>query len=411
MLRKLRIKFVCINMLIVTLMLCVIFGLVLNTTKSNLERQSIQMMKTIAVSTAHISKPGTAPPDNVRLPFFTLHLDRSGKLLGTDGGYFDLSDEALLTELADISFHSPKRVQTLSEYGLRYYRQETPFGQSIVFSDISSEKETIASLVQSCAIIGFISFFAFLGISILLAHWAVRPVDRAWKQQKQFTADASHELKTPLTVITTNAELMQSGEYSEADQKEFLASILTMSAQMRGLVEQMLEMARIDSGPRKIDYSVLNISELTQDAVMPFEPLFYEKGLTLSCRVQDEIFVIGHAGQLTQLIEIYLDNARKYSYLNTEVTLRLAADRRKCVLSVESHGDPISPEDLKNIFKRFYRADKARAMNQSYGLGLAIAETIAQNHKGTVWATSQGGINTFYARFPVERGSFLRHTR
>lgn len=404
MLRRLRIKFVCINMLIVTLMLCVIFGLVLNATKSNLERQSIQMMQTVAVNTAHISKPGVAPPDNVRLPFFTLHLDQKGRLLGTDGGYFDLSDEDLLTELADISFHSQKRVQTLSKYSLRYYRQETPFGQSIVFSDISSEMETIASLVQNCILIGFISFFAFLGISILLANWAVRPVDKAWKQQKQFTADASHELKTPLTVITTNAELMQTGEYSEEDKKEFLASILTMSTQMRGLIEQMLEMARIDHNPGNRNFSVLDISELTLDAVMPFEPLFYEKGLTLSCCVQDGILVKGHAAQLTQLIEIYLDNARKYSHPNTEVALHLAAERGKCILSVQSRGDAISPEDLKNIFKRFYRADKARAMNQSYGLGLAIAEAIAQNHKGAVWAASQNGTNTFYAQFPVKRG-------
>lgn len=411
MLRRLRIKFVCINMLIVTLMLCVIFGLVLNTTRSNLERQSIQMMQTIAVSPAHISKPGMAPPDNVRLPFFTLHLDQKGRLLGTDGGYFDLSDEDLLVELADISFHSQKRVQTLSEYGLRYYRHETSFGQRIVFSDISSETETIASLMQSCALIGFVSFFAFLGISMLLAGWAVRPVDKAWQQQKQFTADASHELKTPLTVISTSAELMQTGEYSEEDQKEFLSGILTMSAQMRGLVEQMLEMARIDHAGKSRDFSVLDLSELTLDAVMPFEPLFYEKGLTLSCHVQDGIFVKGHTGQLTQLIEIYLDNARKYSHPNTEVILRLAADRGKCTLSVESHGDPISPEDLKNIFKRFYRADRARTMNQSYGLGLAIAETIAQNHNGTVWATSQNGTNTFHARFPVKRGSFLQRKR
>lgn len=401
MLRKLKIKFVCINMLIVTLMLCIIFGLVLNTTKSNLEQQSIQMMQNIAINTSHINKPGMAPPDNVRLPFFTLHLDQRGRLIGKEGGFFDLSDEDLIAELVKHSFHSQKRVETLDDYALRYYRQETPFGQSIVFSDISSEKETVTALVRNCILIGFLSFFAFLGISILLANWAVRPVDKAWKQQRQFTADASHELKTPLTVIMTNAELMQSGEYTEEDQQGFLSSIITMATQMRGLVEQLLEMAKIDNATEKKDFSVLDFSELTLDAAMPFEPLFYEKDLEFSTYVQENLWVNGHASQLTQLIEIYLDNAWKYSYPNTEVTLRLCADWSKCVLSVQSQGNTISPEDLKHIFERFYRVDKARAMNHSYGLGLAIAETIAHNHKGQVWATSEDGVNTFYAQLPT----------
>lgn len=186
MLRRLRFKFVCINMLIVTLMLCVIFGLVLNSTKSNLEQQCIQMMQTVAANTEHMNKPGMTPPDNIRLPFFTLHLDHNGQLLGTDGGYFDLSDENFLSELVAISAYSQKRVATLSDYSLRYYRQDTPFGQSIVFADISSETETIDTLIRNCIIIGSIGFFAFLGISILLARWAVRPVDQAWAMNQSY---------------------------------------------------------------------------------------------------------------------------------------------------------------------------------------------------------------------------------
>jgi len=404
-LRKLRTKFVCINMAIVTLMLCVIFFLLFNSTKANLEQQSIQMMKAIAANTYIVDKPGSVLPDNIRLPYFTLYIDPFGRLIAADGGYFDLTDWNTLKTLSQLVLDSNKKTATLPEYSLRYLRVDSPFGQTIVFADITSEIETVNALTRNSLIIGLISFVAFLCISIVLAKWAVRPVDRAWKQQKQFTADASHELKTPLTVITTNAELLQTDDYDETERKEFLTSITHMAEQMRGLVEQLLEMARIDNDMAQNKFTSVDLSELALDAVMPFEPLFYERGLTLDIEVQEGIRIQGHKDQLTNLIDIYLDNARKYAHTGTGVKLKLKkAYPNVCVLSVESRGDPISAEDLKHIFKRFYRADKARAMNQSYGLGLAIAESIAENHKGKVWATSTNGINTFYAQIPIKAG-------
>lgn len=403
MLRRLRIKFVCINMAIVAVMLCAIFFLVLHSTRSSLEQQSIQMMESVALNGAYTDRPGAPFSQDVRLPFFALQFDRMGKLIGKSGGFFDLSDEQFLEELAQITASSGSKVGTLPEYSLRYYRTETPAGQIIVFADITSEEETIHALIGNCLLIGIISFLAFWGISMLLARWAVQPVEQAWKLQKQFTADASHELKTPLTVIMTNAELLQSGEYSEEHRQDFLRGIFAMSRQMRGLVEQLLEMARIDNGVGNGDMAVVDLSELALDAVMPFEPLFYEKKMTLECIVQDGITVRGHAAHLTQVVEILLDNARKYAYPHTTVVLKLTAtDKRNCILSVQSQGDNLSPADLTNIFKRFYRLDKARAMNQSYGLGLAIAESITENHKGKIWASSTTGINTFYVQLPTQ---------
>ena len=395
MLKKLRIKFVCTNMLIVTVMLCIIFGLVLNTTKTNLQQQNVQMMETIARDTSPSSRPGMGKPENVPLPYFKLYVDHKGRLIRTESNFYDVSGEEFLSELISITIRSENKVETLSEYSLRFYRQETPFGQSIVFSDISGEVETVNGLIRNCVIIGAVSFAAFLGISMLLARWAVRPVDKAWQQQKQFTADASHELKTPLTVIMTNAELMQTGEYTETEKRDFLSNILTMSHQMRGLVEQLLEMARLDNGAGEAQLEDVELSELVLDAEMPFEPVFFEKGLTLTCRVQEGICVNGSRSHLTELIEIYLDNAGKYSYPGTEVQLCLTADRSCCTVSVQSIGDTISQADLKNIFKRFYRVDKGRSRSKGgTGLGLAIVKHAVLFHGGTISVTNRqtGGL-------------------
>lgn len=402
MLRKLRIKFVCINMFIVTAMLCVIFALVLNLTQQSLEEQSTQALKRIASNSMPMLRPGHEPGGGSRTPYFIVHISSSGEILTISSNQFDLTDQSFLEELLEQVLQNDDTLGVLQPYALRYLRTHSPIGEKVIFVDISGEIETMKSLLQSCLLIGALSFAIFLVISILLAHWAVKPVDKAWQQQKQFTADASHELKTPLTVIMTNAELLQSPDYSEQERKDFVQSIVTMSHQMRGLVEQLLSLARIDNGAAQKEMTRLDYSELTLDALMPFEALFFEKGLTVTCNVQDGIFVSGAAPQLTQVAEILLDNAQKYAHPSTNVVVTLQrSDRRHCQFSVTSTGDVISQEDLKNIFKRFYRVDKARSRNGSYGLGLAIASDIVSSHRGKIWAESRDGVNTFFVQLPL----------
>ena len=401
MLKRLRVKFVCITMIIVTAMLCVIFGLVLHFTQINLENQSIQMMRTIAMNPIQPGRPNDVSPDT-KLPFFSLQTDYSDKILSTGGSYYDLSDVELLNELIMLANGSDNKSGIIKEYNLRFLHISTPFGNNYVFADMTSEINTISSLIKSCIFIGLISFFAFLIISLLLAHWAVKPVETAWSQQKQFVADASHELKTPLTVIMTNAELLNSHDCTPAHKNQFASSILTMSHQMRGLVESLLELARIDNNTLKATFAPCNLSALAYDSTLPFEAVFFERGLSLNTDIEDGITINASEPHVRQLIEIFLDNAQKYSHPNTEVTLSLKhSGKGHCTLAVRNIGDPISKEDIKNIFKRFYRVDKARSMNHSYGLGLSIAEGIAQSHHGKIRAESTDNINTFSVQFSI----------
>ncbi len=400
MIRKLRFKFVLINMTIVTIMLCVILGLVLYFTRANLEAENIRMMQSIAMDPFQLGVPSERGED-VRLPFFTIQLGPRGELISTGGGYYDLSDGVFLNRLIEFALSSPRRLGVMEEYNLRYYRVDNPLNPCLVFSDISSERATLEGLMKNCLLIGGLSFFAFLWGSILLSKWAVKPIEQAWKQQRQFVAAASHELKTPLTVITTNAELMQDGEYSREKQSVFLSSILTMSRQMRGLIEQMLELARADSAEAKPVLAEVEFSKLISDAVLPFEPIFFEKGLTLCSQVQQDIKVMGDEAQLRRLAEILLDNAQKYSREGGKTWVSLnKRGKGHCVLTVADEGAPIPPEELENIFKRFYRADPARSRTGSFGLGLSIAESIAAQHKGKIWAESKNGINSFFVELP-----------
>ena len=398
MLKRLRLKFVVINMAIVTAMLCVIFGLIYHSTRVDLEQENLNMMRAIASFPA-LDRPGRPdqPPEEVRLPYFTLQIEADGTVSAFGGGYYDLSDGKFLQDLADKVMAAGGDTGVLEEYNLRFCRLPTPMGERLVFSDISSERATLDSLVRTCLLIGSLSFLAFLGLSLLLARWAVRPVERAWQQQRQFVADASHELKTPLAVITTNAELLQGTQESGP-----ASHILSTARQMRQLVEGLLELARADGGASETPMARVDWSALVEEALLPFEPVFFERGLTLTPRVQPGLAVWGRADQLRQAVDILLDNAQKYAVSPSAVYLHLdRVNHNRCLLMVENRADPLSPQELEDIFKRFYRTDRARSRDGSFGLGLPIAKQIVSAHRGRIWAESREGRVRFYIELPL----------
>ena len=277
-----------------------------------------------------------------------------------------------------------------------------PLNHCLVFADISSERATLNALLGTCGFIGALSFLVFLGVSILLSRWAVRPVETAWMQQRQFVADASHELKTPLTVIITNTELAQSNECSESVRRTSLNNIAAVSRQMRNLIEQMLELARADNARGKELSGKVELGKLILNALLTFEPVFFERGRMLEQRVIEDIHVQGSAEQLRQIVDILLDNAQKYSRESGKTWVSLQKNgKKRCLLTVENEGEPLSPQEARDIFKRFYRADKARSRTGSFGLGLSIAERIAMQHHGKIWAEGRDGVNCFLWSFPV----------
>ena len=402
MLQKLRLKFVCVNMAIVTLMLLMIFGLVFHFIRVDLEQQSLELMEQLANDPFRAYQPGERRGD-IQLPYFVLQLGRGGNLTAVSGGYYALNDEEFLTEMIETVVASGQRTGTIEAYNLRFCRVVNPLNQRLVFVDISSQRATLKSLVETCALLGLLSCAVFLGISVLLARWAVKPVDMAWQQQRQFVADASHELKTPLTVIMTNAQMLGQPDYDQAQQNRFAANILTMSRQMRSLVEDMLELARADSGQSREDFRALDFSSLISDCLLPFEPVFFEKNLVLESRVEPGISLHGRERQLRQLAEILLDNAGKYSLPGGPVTVRLARQgSRHCQLTVSNPAPEMSREQCREVFKRFYRADKARSRDGSYGLGLSIAESIVKAHNGKISCDYSAGKAIFTVTLPIK---------
>ena len=398
MIRKLRLKFICINMAIVTIMLCIIFGMVFHFTSHNLEEESNGMLQAVALAPIQAVPPGMG--GSVRLPYFSIQITFDGRLVPSGNSFYDLTDADFLNTLIELS--AGQRSGVLYDYDLRYLRVVTPTEQRIVFADISSEVNTLQSLRENCLTIGVASFLIFLAISVLLARWAVRPVETAWAQQRQFVADASHELKTPLTVILSSAQMLSEEGEDPGLRERLTDNILTVSEQMRNLTGKLLDAARVDEGIDAQTLAPLDFSALVSGALLPFDPVFYERGMALESSIGANIWVKGSTPRLTEVVNILLDNAQKYgsSPGGTHVTLHLQS-RRTCLLSVASRGEPLSAQERKDIFKRFYRGDAARTRTGSYGLGLSIAEGIVRSHRGRIWVESGGGVNTFFVQLPA----------
>lgn len=397
MLRRLRHKFITVFMVAVTLLLCLLLGLLVNTMRRSLEYQSTEMLQAIANEPPK-SDQGWETPEILRLSVLKAYVNQQGAVELVEGDMFLTKEE--VSQASARALLCSEQSGTLLRDNLRFYKSEYPDGQVVVLSDMSVEHSAIHGLIRGCAIVGGVVLCLFFGLSVLLVNWMLRPVELSWQQQKQFVADASHELKTPLTVIMTNAELLQEGTYSNQEKSQFLSSIVAMSAHMRSLVEGMLELARVDDGAVKTGFGPVDMTSLVSDGILPFEALYFERGLTLNADVEPGITLQGSEQYLSQILEILLDNAMKYSAAGGSVQVRLRRQGIHCILTVASPGNALSPEEQMDIFKRFYRVDKARSRDGSYGLGLSIAYRIVSEHGGKIWAESANGMNTFSVQLP-----------
>ena len=418
MIRQLRWKFVLINMSLVLVILLSLCAVLMATTQDSLRRDSLTALdQAVTLSgdntpsfSAHLSPEGENNyplfgTEKVQLPYFTVQITGQNSLLVLANQFFDTSDQDTLLQVVNDALEYPSDTGPINrgDYQLRFLRVNTILGYRIAFVDLTQEQSTLTSLARNLVFVSLGTLAVFFGISLLLAQWAVRPVEKSWKQQRQFVADASHELKTPLTVILSSLDMLEQYGESEPEKKQrWLDNVRASSVQMKTLVEEMLVLARNDNATQQVTMAPCSLSDVVEDALMLFEPLAFEQGKTLEEDIDPHIQVTGDAGLLRRVVDIYLDNACKYSPAGSVIRVALKEEGRRALLSVHSQGQPIPRDQLERIFERFYRADPSRTQ-EGYGLGLAIATELAKLHHGRVWAQSDDTGNTFFFSLPRSR--------
>lgn len=228
-------------------------------------------------------------------------------------------------------------------------------------------------------------------------------IEETFLRVTQFTADASHELRTPISLIRTEAELALRRSRGEAEYRESLRAILLEAERTTAIVEQLLNLARADSGRETLRMKVLNLSDVVREAQASWQQVAEIRNLQLSTTIASDIFVVGDAGSLRKVIDLLLDNALKYTPSPGSVELSLQQKGTNAALAVQDSGQGIPEDEQAKIFERFYRVDKARSRAQGgAGLGLAIAKWIVTQHRGMIAVKSELGTgSTFSVELPI----------
>jgi len=396
--RRLKARFILIIMLFVTTIFLVVFSVVVISAYRSTVKNSLKVLvRLLANDPVH--------SDALQIPGFVVTVDGFGNAVSVAGMYYTEENKEACDLAVKQALSEGKIQGVLYRPAMRYARIPTAVGQRIAFVDRSVEIFTMRNLVLTSTLVCLGSLSAFFGLALFLSTLMVRPVDQAFRRQQQFIGDASHELKTPLTVIWANLSLIDAHpEQSVAEQARWIGNIRVEAQRMTDLVSQMLFLAKTDDRPDLYPMQPMNLSDAVWSAALPFESVLYEQGKPFYCEIENELFVFANDEQIKSLTTILLDNAGKYSGEGTAVTVRLERDKEgRAALRVHNWGVPIPPEEQSKVFRRFYRMDASRSRGEGgYGLGLSMAQRICELHEAdiTVESTQEGGT-VFSVVFPL----------
>lgn len=287
----------------------------------------------------------------------------------------------------------------------KYMKTENKEGYAIGFIDFTAERKILISLVLILITVWIAALAAAFLISLRNANSSIKPVEESYNRQKQFVADASHELRTPLAVINTNVDVLLSHKESTiGDEEKWLGYIKSEAQRMSKLTNDLLCLTRLDHANKGENTESASFSDACDNVLLTMEAVIFEKNIGLDYDIEPDIIVDAADVQLKQLVMILLDNAVKYTPEKGNIKMTLKRSHGNAVLKVSNTGEGISEEDRKQIFERFYRADKSRARESGgYGLGLAIAKAICESGGGTISvASEEGKYAEFTVKFPIK---------
>ncbi|MDO4797266.1 MAG: HAMP domain-containing sensor histidine kinase [Coriobacteriales bacterium] len=417
MLKSLRRKFVAIIMTLVGIVLIsVLGGSYVSSWQAQRELVYEALERNLVGSVYDFPRMGThmmgdrEDQGRANVLILAIDLDSEGMVLATNNAPIIVDSSALADLLGSILKSDADTMWNESNH-VAWMRQQRSSGSwRVVIADTSAVDVSLSTLAARDVAIIVLAMAVLLVISIFLSTWVLKPVEAAWDQQRQFIADASHELKTPLAVIIANTQILEADKGIPSESMRWIQSTADESAHMKSLVEELLELARTDettAGAKDVMRSEsVDFSAMVENAALEFDAIAFERGSLIEQDIDQDVCVQGDPEWLARLCKILIDNACKYSAPGSPVRVELHKEPKRCALSVNNHGNVIDPADLPHVFDRFYRTDKARSRDAhtgGFGLGLAIAKGICTSHGGTISATSDEATGTtFTATLPTQ---------
>ena len=268
---------------------------------------------------------------------------------------------------------SEKSFGTLGSLGYIYYKEDMGGMCKIALAETSYLSSRLVKNVVLLALVLVLSLALFFFISVRLSKLAAKPLEKAVAMERQFVADISHDLKTPVTVILANSSILRESPDSKvSEQMQWIDSTDTAAKNMMNLVSEMLTLSSLESPGRTVKKEPVSLSSAAEKSVLQMESVAYDRGVTVDSDIEPDIVISADPLYIPRICDGLLENALKYEPDGGCVSLTLKRQRKSAVLTVRNAGSSISEEDLPHIFERFYRGDKSRSMQKGHGLGLPI---------------------------------------
>lgn len=311
--------------------------------------------------------------------FFTVRYDKDDAIIAADIEFVASVTEETARDYAEEAMARDRERGWIE--GFRYKVYQTSKGLAVVFVDGNMNRSMTGMLLVAAGVVLILSLAVILILIIIFSKRAVRPVAESYEKQKQFITDANHELKTPLTLILTNLDIVE----AEVGKNEWLEDIRTEGERMNALVRQMVTLSRMDEDQTEMDWERFSLSDAVTDTISEFQRLSEEKEKPIKAAVQSDITYCGDESGIRHVISILLDNALKYCDPGGEIRISLT-EKRRTVFSVENTCQAVGTLELNRLFDRFYRADPSRTFTGSFGIGLSIAKAVVEKHHGEIYA-------------------------
>lgn len=406
MLNKLKRKFISVNIFCITIILTLVFIAVCIVTYRT-ERENIIRGLHLAADKIILAESSIDDDENTLFdsgePDFstlTIFFDESGEIIEIYTDENKTDPKPVLYSVAERIEESDKTEGILWDYSLFFVKGS--IGGRSYASITSGEvlRNNIRTITRAAGMILFACLLLFIALSYFLASVAIKPVKETWEGQKRFIADASHDMKTPLTVILANTEIIKTHAGTE-ESKKWLSSTKAEAERMKRLVDSMLELSSTEFSDERVVLSEINFSEITERTVLQMEAVAFDKNTYVESNIAKGVIIKGNEDRLSRLLHILIDNGIKYANKDSTLRVSLVKGKRFAKLTVTNEGSYINEDDIPRLFERFYRGDKARS-GGGFGLGLAIAKNLTESMGGTISAENKKDVGaTFTASFPL----------
>ena len=396
MIRKLRFKFILLTMTVLLAVLVVIIGGINMANYANVVNNADTVLSLLSENHGHFPnlsffshrlRKDLSPELPFESRFFSVLLDENWMSLQTETGNIAAVDVESAIAMAQTAAAKKSGTGFLGDY--RYQKVQEGTRVRIIFLDCGRSLESFRTFLFASILISLCGFLVVLAVVTLLSGRIMRPFAESYEKQKRFITDAGHELKTPLTIIGADVDILA----MDQGENEWLSDIQKQVKQLTGLTNDLVFLSRMEEADTPMQKLPFPLSDVVSETAASFQALAQAQGKTFTAEISPMLTLDGDEKSIAQLVRLLLDNALKYSPEGGSVSLALEKYGRQCRLSVSNTTDnPLPLDNLKALFERFYRADPSRnSQTGGHGIGLSVAKAIVTAHGGKIQATSEDG--------------------